>query len=158
MSIPAPHATRQDYTVEIIADPQHKRAHLELLLLADPEIGMVERYLDRSEMFVWRASDGTVIGEAVVAPDGEIKNLAVSPARQRQGWGRVLLEELCRHYRGRFEALTVGTSNCGIPFYERCGFRYWRTLPRFFVDHYAEPVIDEDGSRCIDMHLLRRPL
>ncbi|WP_274957014.1 hypothetical protein [Millionella massiliensis] len=86
MSIPAPHATRQDYTVEIIADPQLKRAHLELLLLADPEIGMVERYLDRSEMFVWRASDGTVIGEAVVAPDGEIKNLAVSPARQRQGW------------------------------------------------------------------------
>lgn len=147
---------RKEHTVERIVAAAGKRAFRDLLLLADPSDAMVARYIDGSDMFVWRTGCGETVGEAVVDRRGEIKNLAVAPAFQRQGWGRRILDDLCARYAGKFPVLTVGTSDGGVPFYERCGFRYSHTVRNFFTDNYPEPVIDEDGSRCRDMIYLTR--
>lgn len=144
------------YTVERIIATAEKWTHRGLLLLADPSEAMVTRYLAHSDMYLWRTSSGCVVGEAVVDPHGEIKNLAVAPAFQQQGWGRRILDDLCTRYAAKFPALTVGTSRGGVSFYERCGFRYSHTVRNFFTDHYPEPVIDEDGTRCRDMIYLTR--
>lgn len=146
------------YIIEQIVSLQDKWAFRELLLLADPAEATVERYLDAGEMFVWLDATGELIGEAVVEGSGEVKNLAVAPHRQGLGWGRRMLDDLCSHYRGVFPALTVGTSDGGVAFYERCGFRYSHTLRDFFTDNYPAPVIEEDGSLCTDMHILVRSL
>lgn len=146
------------YTVERPASLSAKRMFLDLLLLADPSEEMLGRYLAEGEMFVWRDADGGVIGEAVVDAAGEVKNLAVVPARQGQGWGGRMLDDLCEHYKGTFPALTVGTSDGGVTFYEKCGFRYSRTVRGFFTDNYPEPVFEEDGSPCADMAILVREL
>lgn len=70
-----------------------RRCYLPLLLLADEQESMVDRYLDEGAMYVLEV-DGIVVGECVVndAGDGvlEIKNIAVDPSRQHQGYGRML--------------------------------------------------------------------
>ena len=62
----------------------NKKAYLPLLLLADEEEAMLDRYLERSTMYV--LDDGGVKAECVVTDEGsgilEIKNLAVEPAYQ----------------------------------------------------------------------------
>lgn len=147
-----------DYTIGCAASLVEKWRFRELLLLADPSEQMVGRYLEEGDMFVWRDADGVVIGEAVVDAAGEVKNLAVAPAMQGQGWGRRILDDLCQHYTGVFPALTVGTSEGGVAFYQKCGFRYSHTLLGFFTDNYPEPVFEEDGNLCRDMIVLERGL
>ena len=55
---------------------------MELLLLADEQESMIDRYLDRGEMFV--LEDNGVKAVCVVTDEGdgvcELKNIAVTPA------------------------------------------------------------------------------
>lgn len=71
--------------MEVIRITDRKKEYLPLLLLADEEEHMVDRYLDRGDMFVF-TDKGEVVGECVVVADGngcELKNLAVAPAFRR---------------------------------------------------------------------------
>ena len=92
----------------------HKKRFLDLLLLADEQESMIDRYLERGEMFVAR-DDGQVVAECVVTDEadriGEIKNLAVPLQYQRKGYGRQMLEFLEAHYRDRYRTLLVGTGD-----------------------------------------------
>lgn len=146
------------YTMRRAVTMAEKREFRELLLLADPSETMVGQYLPGGEMFVWRDEAGNLIGEAVVDGSGEVKNFAVVFQRQGQGWGRCILDDLCSHYKGVHPVLKVGTSDGGVAFYERCGFRYSRTIRGFFTDNCPGPVIDGDGSLCTDMIVLVRRL
>ena len=91
-----------------------KKRFLDLLLLADEQESMIDRYLERGEMFVAR-DDGQVVAECVVTDEadgiGEIKNLAVPLQYQRKGYGRQMLEFLEAHYRDRYRTLLVGTGD-----------------------------------------------
>lgn len=139
-----------------------KKRYLALLLLADEQESMIDRYLERGTMFVL-ADGGEVKGECVVTDEGdgvlELKNLAVEPACQRQGCGRALIEFLAANYRGQYAVLQVGTgdSPLTVPFYERCGFTCSHRVKNFFTDHYDHPIF-EGGVRLADMVYLRREL
>lgn len=138
-----------------------KKQYLSLLLLADEQEDMIDRYLDRGEMFV--LDDGGVRAQCVLTDEGEgvleLKSLAVEPEFQRRGYGRALVEFAVRHYRGRFHSLQVGTgdSPLTLPFYERCGFVRSHVVKNFFLDHYDHPII-EGGVQLTDMIYLRQPL
>lgn len=92
-----------------------RKRFLELLLLADEQESMIDRYLDRGEMFVMYDSEDEPVCSAVVTDEGddifELKNLAVSPQFQRKGYGREMVNFLCRHYADRFRFMTVGTGD-----------------------------------------------
>ena len=133
-----------------------KKRYLSLLLDADPCEEMIDRYLPASEMFVLER-DGEVIGEAVVDARGEIKNLAVAPAYQGQGYGTYILSSLANLYKGRFDCLWVGTADQGVAYYERCGFERDHVVKNFFTDNYPEPIID-NGQPCVDMIYLKRQI
>ena len=87
----------------------------------------------------------------------ELKNIAVDPRFQRKGYGREMIEYLCRHYRGRFRVLTAGTGDSGktISFYKNCGFDYSHTVEDFFVKNYDHPIIEE-GKTLKDMVYFKR--
>lgn len=135
---------------------ENKKQYLELLLLADPSEEMVDQYLETGDMFTL-SKQGHVICEAVVDPRGELKNLAVDPLHQKKGIGMKMLQLLREYYRGKFDFLFVGTSDSGVAFYEKCGFRYSHTVKNFFTDHYPAPIF-EDGKQCIDMIYLKKEL
>ncbi len=64
--------------MKIIEIQTDKRLYMELLLLADEQIDMIEKYLERGTMFV--LDDNGVKAECVVTDEGnnviEIKNIA----------------------------------------------------------------------------------
>ena len=78
-----------------------KKRYLDLLLLADEQEDMVDRYLERGTMYV--LEDDGVKAECVVTDEGngvlELKNLAVEHAFQGRGYGKAMVDFLVRTYR-----------------------------------------------------------
>ncbi len=140
---------------------KNKKQFLALLLLADEQEDMVDRYLEKGTMYV--LYDCGVKAECVVTDEGdgilEIKNIAVVPEHQRAGYGRSLIDFLARKYKGRYSVLQVGTgdSPLTIPFYEKCGFVHSHRIANFFTDNYDHPIY-ERGVQLIDMVYLQRHL
>ncbi len=138
-----------------------KKQYLDLLLLADEQEDMVDRYLERGTMYVLE-EDG-VKAECVVTDEGngvlELKNIAVEPAFQGKGYGKTLLGFLVQTYAGRYTILQVGTgdSPSTILFYEACGFCRHHRVKNFFTDYYDHPIYD-NGVRLVDMVYLQRAL
>ena len=138
-----------------------KKRYLDLLLLADEQEDMVDRYLERGTMYV--LEDDGIKAECVVTDEGngilELKNLAVEHASQGKGYGKALVDFLVQTYKGRYATLQVGTgdSPSTIPFYESCGFRRHHLVRNFFTDHY-DHAIYECGVQLVDMVYLQRGL
>ena len=138
-----------------------KKRHLDLLLLADEQEDMIDRYLERGTMYV--LEDDGVKAECVVTDEGdgvlELKNIAVVSAFQGKGYGKAMVDFLIRTYTGQYMVLQVGTgdSPSTIPFYESCGFRRHHLVKNFFVDYYDHPIY-ECGVRLVNMVYLQREL
>ena len=139
-----------------------RKRYLELLLLADEQESMIDRYLERGEMFVLRRG-GETVAVCVVTMEGggtcELKNLAVAPGFQCGGLGRAVVGFLAKRYRGRCREMLVGTgeSRATLGFYESCGFRRSHRVKDFFTDNYDKPIFEE-GKRLRDMIYLRKEL
>ncbi len=139
---------------------ENKKQYLSLLLLADEQEDMIDRYIDRGTMFV--LDDNGVKCECVVTDEGdgvlEIKNLATVPEYQGKGYAKALIDFIVKKYREQYTILQVGTgdSPLSIPFYEACGFVRSHIIPNFFTDHYGHPIY-EGGVQLIDMVYLQKP-
>ena len=140
---------------------EDKKRFLSLLLLADEQENMIDRYLERGTLYV--LEEGGVKAECVVTDEGagvlEIKNIAVAPKDRGNGYGKALIEFLLRQYAGSHSVLQVGTgeSPLTVPFYEKCGFVRSHRVPNFFTDNYDHPIY-EGGVQLVDMVYLRRHL
>ncbi len=138
-----------------------KREYMPLLLLADEQENMIDRYLDRGTMFV--LEDGGVKAECVVTDEGggvlEIKNIATEPRYQGKGYGKRLIRFVEERYRDRFRILQVGTgdSPATLPFYRSCGFVESHRVKDFFTENYSHPIV-ECGVLLTDMVYLRKAL
>ncbi len=140
---------------------ENKKQFLPLLLLADEQEDMIDRYLERGTMYV--LDDGGIKAECVVTEEAggilEIKNLATAAPYQRRGYGRTLVGFLAARYRDRFSVLQVGTgdSPLTIPFYEKCGFQRSHRVKDFFRNNYDHPIF-EGGVQLTDMIYLRKAI
>ena len=140
---------------------KNKKQFISLLLLADEQESMVDRYLENGTMYV--LEDNDVKAECVVTDEGngilEIKNIAVNPKYHRMGYGKALIDFLDSKYADEYSTLQVGTgdSPLTIPFYEKCGFVRSLKIPNFFTDNYDHPIY-EGGVQLIDMIYLQRRL
>ena len=147
--------------MEIRKVNENKKQFLTLLLLADEQEDMVDRYLEKGAMYV--LDDCGVKAECVVTDEGdgilEIKNIAVDPRHHGMGYGKALIDFLASKYADEYSVLQVGTgdSPLTIPFYEKCGFVRSHKIPNFFTDNYDHPIY-EDGKQLVDMVYLRKEL
>ena len=169
-------------TLAMRIGPVHRdrEQYRDLLLLADEQWDMVERYLHRGEMFAAHAEDETrtkagsalvpdrALGCMIVTDEGiderglhiaEVKSLAVDPTHQRSGIGRALLGFAAQHATREYDILRVGTgdSPLTVPFYEACGFTRSHVLPNFFIENYDHPRV-EAGVQLKDLVILERRL
>lgn len=134
------------------------KVYLGLLLLGDEQENMIDKYLERGEMFVLDG-DG-VKAECVVTKEAdgvyELKNIAVAPDCQRKGYGKRLIDFLLSHYSD-CDAMLVGTGDVpsALGFYRKCGFRESHRIRNFFTDNYDHPMFEE-GKQLVDMVYLKR--
>ena len=136
---------------------ENKKDYISLLLLADESESMVDKYLEAGEMFV--LDDDGVKAECVVTKESawvyEIKNIAVEPDCQRNGYGKQLIEFVISYYKD-CRTMLVGTGDCDsiLNFYHECGFAESHRIKNFFIDNYDHPMF-EDGKQLIDMVYLK---
>lgn len=136
---------------------KQKKDYIDLLLLADEQESMVDKYLERGDMFV--LDDNGVKAECVVTKESdgiyELKNIAVNPDYQRKGYGKRLIEFLLFNYTD-CKVLFVGTGDSAfaLNFYKNCGFTESHRIRNFFTDNYDHPMY-ENGKQLIDMIYLK---
>ncbi len=144
--------------MNIIPITENKKQYIDLLLLADESESMIDRYLERGEMFT--LEDNGVKAVCVVTDEGngicELKNIAVIQNTRRQGYGRKLIQYLIACYSECCHTMIVGTGDVPntIGFYQSCGFVYSHRIENFFTDNYDHPII-EDGIQLEDMVYLK---
>lgn len=147
--------------MEFLKITENKKDYLDLLLLGDEQESMIDRYLNQGELFVLLDNGVKTVCVVTQKDDQsvEIKNLATAPEAQNRGYGKKMVNEVCRRYQGLCRQIWVGTgdSPLTIPFYEKCGFQISHRVPNFFLDHYDHPIF-EGGTQLVDMVYLQKSL
>lgn len=138
-----------------------KIKYMELLLIADEQISMIEKYLYRGDMFALYDDDVKAICIVTQEQSGifEIKNIVTVPKYQQKGYGQHLIAFIIDHYKKFGNELYVGTGDSPtiLRFYERCGFVKSHVVKNFFIDNYDHPMY-ENGQQLVDMIYLKRHL
>jgi GNAT superfamily N-acetyltransferase len=138
-----------------------KTKYMDLLLIADEQVSMIEKYLYRGEMFALFEDDVKALCVVTQEQPGvyELKNIVTVPKYQRKGYGQNLVSYIVEYYKESGSELYVGTgdSPMTLNFYEKCGFKKSHIVKNFFIDHYDHPMY-EDGKQLVDMIYLKRHL
>ena len=138
---------------------EDKKKNLALLLLADPEEEAIDRYINDCEIFEFYHKD-ILIGQGAImqlsSTTYEIKNLAIYEKFHNCGYGKILINLLCKKYLENFKniEILVGTSEQGVGFYKKCGFQFSHVIKDFFITNYKQPIF-ENGIQCKDMFYLK---
>ncbi len=140
---------------------ENKKQFLDLLLLADEQEDMIDKYLPGGDMFA--LYDGDLKSVCVVVPVNsqtcELKNIATYEKYQGKGYGKALIGFIVDHYKNDYKTMLVGTGETPeiLTFYESCGFVKSYRVKNFFTDNYDHPMFDGD-IRLVDMIYLKRDL
>lgn len=130
-----------------------KKRHMDLLLSGDEQEDMIEKYLERSQMFV--LDDDGIKAQCCVVKENagvyEIKNISVKAPYYRKGYGRALVEYVRDYYKD-CKTLYAGTgeSEDTMGFYRALGFKYSHRVKDFFINNYSRPIF-EGGVQLKDM-------
>lgn len=146
--------------MEIKVIKTNKKDYLDLLLLADEQESMIDKYLQRGTLFA--LYDGDLKSVCVVTDEGEgnfeIQNLATYEKFQQNGYGRYLINYVCEYYKGVGRTMYVGTGDSPphLQFYERSGFVFAHRIENYILEHYGP--IYEAGIQLKDKVYLKRSL
>lgn len=139
----------------------NKKQFLDLLLLADEQENMIDRYLERGDMFALFDDDLKTVC-VVVSIDKEtceLKNIATYGEYQGKGYAKALIAFVSDYYKNNYNSMLVGTADFPkiLSFYESCGFEKSHSIKNFFADNYDHPMFEE-GVQLIDMVYLKKKL
>ena len=140
---------------------QNKKQFLDLLLLADEQENMIDKYLPNGDMFA--LYDDDIKSVCVVVPINsqtcELKNIATYQKYQSKGYGRALINFISDFYKNDFKIMLVGTGETPtiLSFYEYCGFNISHRVKNFFIDNYDHPIFEGD-IQLVDMIYLKKAL
>lgn len=150
------------FILEIKIILESKKQFLDLLLLADEQESMIDKYLDRGELFALYDC-GDLKSVCVVTREDddvcELKNIATYEKWHGNGYGSRLLHYIFSYYKGKYETMIVGTGDSPriLRFYEMNGFSISHRIKDFFLDNYDHIMFD-DGIQLVDMVYLYKAL
>ncbi len=140
---------------------ENKKQFLDLLLLADEQENMIDKYLPIGDLFA--LYDDDLKSVCVVVPINnetcELKNIATYEKYQGKGYGRTLINFISEFYKNYYKIMLVGTGETPaiLSFYESCGFEKSYRVKNFFTDNYDHPIFDGD-IQLVDMIYLKKGL
>jgi GNAT superfamily N-acetyltransferase len=140
---------------------EDKKRFLDLLLLADEQENMIDKYLPSGDLFALYDDDLKSVG-VVVPIDSEtceLKNIATYENYQGKGYGRALINFISERYKNDYKTMLVGTGETPaiLSFYESCGFEPSHRIKNFFTDNYDHLMFDGD-IQLVDMIYLKKNL
>jgi GNAT superfamily N-acetyltransferase len=140
---------------------QNKKQFLDLLLLADEQEDMIDRYLERGDLFALFDTDLKSVC-VVVENDSEtceLKNIATYEKYRGNGYGRTLIQYVSEQYGNCYQYMLVGTGDIPgiLNFYKSCGFVKSHSIKNFFTENYDHPMFEE-GVQLVDMVYLQKEL
>jgi GNAT superfamily N-acetyltransferase len=140
---------------------ENKKQFLDLLLLADEQENMIDRYLPNGDLFA--LYDDELKSVCVVVPVNkeicELKNIATNEKHQGKGYGSALINFISDFYKNDYKTMLVGTGETPaiLSFYESCGFEKSHRVKNFFTDNYDHPMFD-GNIQLVDMIYLKKDL
>ena len=145
--------------IEKITD--NKKQYLDLLLLADEQEDMIDRYLTNGDMFALYDDDlkTVCVVSAIDEETCELKNIATYEKYQGKGYAKALIKYISDFYKNNYKTMLVGTGEVPtiLSFYENCGFEKSHRIKNFFTDNY-DHLMFEEGVQLIDMVYLKKQL
>jgi GNAT superfamily N-acetyltransferase len=140
---------------------ENKKQFLDILLLADEQEDMIDKYLPNGDLFALYDHDLKTV--CVVVPIDsetcELKNIATFKKYQGKGYGRALINFISDFYKKEYKTMLVGTGETPaiLSFYESCGFEKSYRVKNFFTDNYDHAMYDGD-IQLVDMIYLKKNL
>jgi GNAT superfamily N-acetyltransferase len=140
---------------------ENKKQFLDILLLADEQENMIDKYLPGGDLFV--LYDDDLKSVCVVVPIDseacELKNIATYEKYQGKGYARALIDFISDFYKNDYKTMLVGTGETPtiLSFYESCGFEKSHRVKNFFTENYDHPIF-EGNIQLIDMIYLKKDL
>jgi len=139
----------------------NKKQYLDLLLLADEQENMIDKYLKNGDMYALYDDDLKTICVVVTIDEEtcELKNIATYEKYQGKGYAKALIKYISDFYKNDYKTMLVGTGEVPtiLSFYESCGFEESHRIKGFFTDNYEHPMFEE-GIQLIDMVYLKKKL
>jgi GNAT superfamily N-acetyltransferase len=147
---------------------ENKKQFLDLLLLADESEEMIDKYLERGDLFALYDDDDVHTGArilksvCVVTQESEdtceLNNIATYEQWNGKGYGSKLISYVSEYYKGKYAAMIAGTGDVPwiIKFYEKNGFRISHRIKNFFTDNYDHPMFDGDVQLADMVYLSKR--
>ena len=140
---------------------ENKKQFLDLLLLADEQENMINKYLPNGDLFALYDDDlkSVCVVAAINSETCELKNIATYGKYQGKGYGRALINFISDYYKKDYKTMLVGTGETPaiLSFYESCGFVISHRVKNFFTDNYDHPMFEGD-IQLVDMVYLKKEL
>ncbi|MCL2695484.1 MAG: GNAT family N-acetyltransferase [Clostridiales bacterium] len=147
--------------MEIKIIKEDKKQFLDLLLLADEQESMIDKYLARGDLFA--LYDNGLKSVCVVTGESagvcELKNIATYEKWHGLGYASRLIQYISAYCKDKYKTMLVGTGEIPwiLRFYEKNGFALSHRIPNFFTDNYDRPLF-ENGVQLVDMVYLKKEL
>lgn len=139
----------------------NKKQYLDLLLVADEQEDMIDKYLEPGDMFALFDDDlkTVCVVLAINKETCELKNIATYKKYQGKGYAKALIKYVSDYYKNNYKTMLVGTGDTPaiLSFYHNCGFEKSHIIKNFFTDNYDHPMFD-DGVQLVDMVYLKKNL
>jgi GNAT superfamily N-acetyltransferase len=147
--------------VKIERITENKKQFLDLLLLADEQENMIDKYLPGGDLFALYDGDlkSVCVVVSVNSETCELKNIATYGKYQGKGYGSALIDFISDFYKNDYKTMLVGTGETPaiLSFYEGCGFEISHRVKNFFTDNYDHPMFEGD-IQLVDMIYLKKDL
>lgn len=131
-----------------------KERFMNLLLEADPEETVVNKYIKNGEMYGLFENDRCLCVAVITKVDKdtcELKNIATLKEARGKGYAKKIIKYVFEKYKNNHKRMIVGTTENMIPFYVLNGFtKYHHTVKNFFLNNYQKDIYD-GNLHCIDM-------
>jgi GNAT superfamily N-acetyltransferase len=139
----------------------NKKQYLDLLLLADESEEMIDKYLEKGDLYVLFDEDLKTVCVVIELDEQscELKNIATCEKYQGKGYGRTMINYVIEVYKEQYKTMYLGTGEVPsiLSFYNSCGFKESHRTKNFFTDNYDHIMIEE-GIQLMDMVYLKKEL
>lgn len=126
--------------------PQELEIPYHLLLDADPSKELVDKYLSCGILFgAFYNTEPAGVCLLIFHNNttAEIINLSVSEKYRNKSIGKSLISMAENQAKlWGFKYMQLGTAEPLVKYYEKQGYKYYKTIKNFFVENYEFPVID----------------